>query len=49
MEFYPFLTVELTKQSRILELEGLSQIFNGPSKDMFPWDIRVDAEALWGR
>jgi hypothetical protein len=49
MEFYEFLSGVLIKKSKILESEGLSQIFDGPDKDIFPWDLAADAEALWLR
>jgi hypothetical protein len=49
MEFYPFLTEVLIKKSKVLEAEGLLQIFDGPSQDTFPWDVQSDAEALWRR
>ena len=49
MEFYPALSDVLIKKSKILESEGLSQIFDGSHEQMFPWDIKSDAEALWRR
>jgi len=49
MEFYPFLSDVLIRKSKVLEVEGILQILDGPNKDLFPWDIRADAEALWQR
>jgi len=49
MEFYPSLSGVLVKISKVLESDGLLQIFDGPNKDIFPWDIAADAEALWLR
>jgi hypothetical protein len=49
MEFYPFLGVTLIKKSKVLESEGLEKIFDSSQKDIFPWDVRADAEALWDR
>jgi len=49
MEFYPFLSDVLIRKSKVLEAEGVLQILDGPNKDLFPWDIRADAEALWQR
>ena len=49
MEFYEFLSGVLIKRSKVLESEGLLQMFDGPDKDVFPWDLAADAEALWLR
>ncbi|KIM98050.1 hypothetical protein OIDMADRAFT_168505 [Oidiodendron maius Zn] len=49
MDLYKFVTPILVKKSKVLEPEGLLQIFDGPDKDVFPWDIAADAEALWLR
>jgi hypothetical protein len=49
MEVYKFLTPILVKKSKVLEKDGLLQIFDGPDKGLFPWDIAADAEGLWQR
>ncbi|KAG0651624.1 RING-type E3 ubiquitin transferase [Hyphodiscus hymeniophilus] len=49
MEFYPILSQLLIKKSKVLDSEGLSQIFDGANEDIFPWDIKSDAEYLWRR
>ena len=49
MELYKFVTPILVKKSKVLEPEGLLQVFDGPDKNIFPWDIAADAEALWLR
>jgi hypothetical protein len=49
MEVYKFVTPILVKKSKVLEPEGLLQIFDGPDKSLFPWDIAADAEGLWQR
>lgn len=49
MRFYEFLSKIIVKKSRILEEDGLLQIFDGPEQHKFPWDIRLDAKALWLR
>lgn len=46
MEFYEFLSGVIIRKSRILETEGLQQLFDNP---IFPWDLRADAEALYSR
>lgn len=40
---------ELIDTSRILGDKGLKRIFEGRGSDVFPWDIKVDAESLWKR
>ena len=47
MEFYPFPNEVLVKKSKVLESDVGLQIFDGPNKHMFPWDLAADAEALW--
>ena len=49
MEFYPFQSGVLVKKSKVLKSDGLLQIFDGPNKHVFPWDLVADAEALWMR
>ncbi|TAQ86390.1 hypothetical protein B7494_g5292 [Chlorociboria aeruginascens] len=49
MEFYEFLNAIIVKKSKVLEEEGLLQIFDGQHKSLFPWDIVADSEALWHR
>ncbi|CAG8948892.1 hypothetical protein HYFRA_00002016 [Hymenoscyphus fraxineus] len=60
MEFFAFLTpngpnesndfaASLIKDSKILEEGGLPEIFGGSRSDIFPFDIRADAEALCAR
>lgn len=49
MASYQFLQPVLIKKSGVLEEDGLPLIFSGPDKDLFPWDVVSDAEALWGR
>lgn len=49
MKFYEFLSKIIVKKSKILEEDGLLQIFDGPDQDKFPWDVRADAKALWLR
>ncbi|KAI0999331.1 hypothetical protein K3495_g8866 [Podosphaera aphanis] len=39
----------LLKKTGILEEKGLGKILEGPDADIFPWDIRDDAKALWLR
>lgn len=61
MEFFAFLTPNgtdgedpgmapnLIKKSRILEEDGLLEIFGGLNCEKFPYDVRADSEALWTR
>ncbi|SZF01916.1 unnamed protein product [Blumeria hordei] len=39
----------LLRKTGILENKGLVRIIEGPDADIFPWDIRDDAKALWMR
>lgn len=48
MEFYEFLSGVIVKKSRVLESEGLPQIFED-QRDIFPWDLKADAETLFIR
>lgn len=49
MEGYRWVTPVLVKKSKVLENEGIPQIFDGPDSHLFPWDISADAQSLWGR
>jgi hypothetical protein len=49
MDLYKWLSAVLVKKSKVLEPEGLREIIDGPDKDLFPFDIAADAEALWNR
>lgn len=49
MEFYPFLSAILIKNSKILESGGLFYIFDGENAQVFPHYLRADAEALYTR
>jgi hypothetical protein len=49
VEFLLVLKDIIIKKSGLLESNGLSLIFDGEDKAVFPWDIAADAEALWMR
>jgi hypothetical protein len=49
MEFYPFLSAVLIKNSKILESGGLFNIFGGDDSNAFPYYLRADTEALYTR
>jgi hypothetical protein len=51
MEGFPFLSLALIKESKVLEAKGLPIIFSEEPQyeDLFPWDIKADAKALHQR
>ncbi|KUJ08788.1 uncharacterized protein LY89DRAFT_629265 [Mollisia scopiformis] len=49
MEFFPGVTLLAVKSSRVLEERGLRVIFGGEYDGLFPWDVRADARALYGK
>lgn len=49
IQFYAFLTPALVKGSKIMDEKGLLALIDGEDCDIFPYDIRADAEELWLR
>ncbi|KAI9805859.1 MAG: hypothetical protein M1825_000473 [Sarcosagium campestre] len=50
MEFFDFLSGVIVKKSKVLDdRSGLPRIFDDPDNINYPWDIKLDAEALFIR